>query len=194
MHRRRYRKNPVSPEMKWGLLILGGVAAAGTLAYVATRPAAAAPAKGGGGNQQPPPGVLIRCPDGTMQTDCTGHQGIPSIQRCPDGTYQTDCTGHMTPVAAWKAFDFSQSPPPTITAGKTYRFSFTGSIGGPEMVALQAFLQQQGLTVWTAQPPADWPDQADAADPTRVKVEGVAFASGAPPLGIVPTLKVWEKQ
>ena len=192
MRRQRSRNNPLSEGAKWGLVIVGGVTAAGLLAYAATRPAPAAtlPKK----DEKPPqPGVLIRCPDGTMQTDCTGHQGIPSIQKCPDGTYQTDCTGHMTPVSAWKAFDFSHSPPPQITAGKIYRVSFTGSIGGPEIAALQAFLDQQGFTIWTANAPADWPDAADAADSSRVKIEGLAFASGAPPLGIIPSLKVWEK-
>lgn len=36
--RRRYKKNPLSENAKWGLVVLGGLAAAGTLAYFATRP------------------------------------------------------------------------------------------------------------------------------------------------------------
>lgn len=131
-----------------------------------------------------------------MQTDCTGHTIPPPAVLCPDGTVQTNCAGHMTqPVQPhlpiWLPLDFTQATS-IIQAGKTYRASFTGSVGGPEMTALQALLQQAGMTVTTTGP-ADWPDAADAADPSRVKIEAAAFASGAPPLALVPTLKMWVK-
>lgn len=120
----------------------------------------------------------------------------PTQMKCPDGSMQTDCTGHMNTQpntqTAWTPMDAAM----TFAYGKTYRASFTGDVS--QLTPLAPYLR--GATPYDVPggpaTPADWPNATDANDPGRVRFQATGFTDGVPlslALGIVPTLKVWVK-
>lgn len=176
--RRASEENPTGAQT--ALIVIGvvaGLATVGGVGFWIWKRKSSVPA---------PAATKMQCPDGTMQTDCTGHM-TPSPGPSPNPG------PHLHPPLAW----IQMGPNDTFQAGKTYRASFTGSVGGVEMMALAPYLAQQGLVTYLT--PADaiaagWPDAADAADMSRVKFQANALTSGVAlniPLALVPSLKVW---